>query len=82
MATDCTENCRREVTCDKCGRTKAPRGRAIPVAMAGGLCDPDCPDYYNEPRPGHLWPREDFDERTAPSDATPSRLDGSGTEGR
>jgi hypothetical protein len=64
MATDCKESCRREVVCRKCGKTKAPHGRSIAPAMAGVLCDTDCPDYFNDPRPGHLWPREEFPERT------------------
>ena len=45
--------------CKTCGKRKAPRGRSIPLPMAGGLCDTDCPGYNEEPRSGHYWPGEE-----------------------
>lgn len=62
--TDCTENCRREVVCRKCKRTKAPVGRDIGAAMHGARCTAECPSYFDDPSPGHLWPGEEFPERT------------------
>ena len=58
---DCTEVCRARVECVRCGRTKAPRGRSVPLPMAGGLCDPDCPGYAEKPMAGHLWPDEELE---------------------
>jgi hypothetical protein len=29
--------------------------------MAGGLCDMDCEGYYEDPKPGHLWPSEELE---------------------
>lgn len=33
------------VSCTVCGMRKKPIGRSAPMAMAGGLCDGDCPGY-------------------------------------
>ena len=55
---ECTEACVATQICTRCKRRKAPRGRSVAPAMAGGLCDYDCAGYYEEPRPGHLWPNE------------------------
>jgi hypothetical protein len=48
------------VKCEVCGRTKKPHGRDT---MDNGMCSYECDGYYEEPRPGDLWPgerREDF----------------------
>jgi hypothetical protein len=53
----------RAVDCTFCGRRKKPVGRSAPMAMANSLCDSDCEGYYEDPKPGSLWPnekREDF----------------------
>lgn len=55
---DCTPKCGEPVQCATCGRTKAPIGRSVPLAAAGGYCDDGCSGYDNEPRAGHLWPGE------------------------
>ena len=70
--TDCTENCRAQVDCRVCKRRKAPHGRSVAPAMAGGLCDPDCAGYFNDPKPPHLWPGEEFPERTWTDARTPA----------
>jgi hypothetical protein len=57
----CTEACRARVECARCHKTKAPRGRSVPLPMAGGLCDMDCEGYYEDPKPGHLWPSEELE---------------------
>lgn len=44
--------------CVVCSRTKAPRGRDVPVAMAQDYCDPDCEGYWADPQPGGYWPGE------------------------
>jgi hypothetical protein len=54
----CTAACEATQICGRCRRRKAPRGRSVAPAMAGGLCDIDCPGYREEPEPGHLWPGE------------------------
>jgi hypothetical protein len=46
------------IVCKVCGRQKKPIGRDAPLAMANGLCDSECEGYYNEPKPGYLWPGE------------------------
>lgn len=46
------------VSCTYCGLLKKPIGRSAAIAMANGLCYPDCPGYYEEPQPGSLWPGE------------------------
>jgi hypothetical protein len=55
--------------CTICHRTKAPRGRSVPMAMISSMCTlswPDepghCAGYYEEPIPGSLWPRETDEE--------------------
>lgn len=58
MTPQCTEACEAREECARCHRRKSPRGRSIPLAMAGGLCDHDCPGYSEDPKPGHLWPGE------------------------
>lgn len=45
------------VECAACGRTKAPRGRSVPMYVAG-YCDGSCPGYACQPLPGDLWPGE------------------------
>lgn len=47
-----------QVVCTTCHRTKAPRGRSVPMAMAGSLCDSDCSGYYKPPDPDCRWPGE------------------------
>lgn len=44
------------VYCGECGRSKAPRGRSVP--MGASMCDSDCPGYHTDPLPGDLWPGE------------------------
>jgi hypothetical protein len=46
------------VECTVCGRDKEPLGRSVAPAMAGGMCDFECPGYSKEPMPGSLWPGE------------------------
>lgn len=58
LAPDCTVACGARVQCATCKRIKAPRGRSVPLPMAGGMCDFECPGYYDCPRPPHLWPSE------------------------
>ena len=53
---DCTIECERSPTCTVCYRHKQPSGRSAPMDSCG--CNPDCPGYYQEPTPGHLWPGE------------------------
>ena len=51
------------VECSVCRKRKKPYGRSAPMAMANGLCDQDCPGYFEAPRAGDLWPfesRKDF----------------------
>ncbi len=47
------------VQCVVCGRYKAPRGRSVPMAMANGMCEHECPGHYAEPHPDDLWPRRE-----------------------
>lgn len=44
------------VRCNLCGRNKAPFWRSIGYGLY--LCERDCPGYYQDPRPGSLWPGE------------------------
>ncbi len=46
------------VDCTVCRKRKAPRGRSVPCEMANGMCDFECPGYYQDPKPGDLWPGE------------------------
>ncbi len=46
------------VTCTICYRKKAPRGRSIPLALAGVMCDSDCAGFYRPPEPDCRWPGE------------------------
>ncbi len=45
--------------CTFCDKEKSPRGRSVPAAMAGGLCDYECPGYLFEPAPDCRWPGEE-----------------------
>jgi hypothetical protein len=54
---------RRTVDCRVCGLTKAPRGRSVAAALAGGICTSDCKGFYQEPLSGTLWPGEPDDAR-------------------
>ncbi len=54
----CTPECWTMPDCATCGKRKAPRGRSIPLPAAGGYCDSQCRGYYDDPKPGHLWPSE------------------------
>jgi hypothetical protein len=65
---DCNEDCRRRAECAVCRLTKKPRGRSAPLAMANGLCDSDCPGYYENPQPPHLWPNELIGDEKEPTD--------------
>jgi hypothetical protein len=56
------ENVGVAVECVVCHRRKKPVGRSAPDAMAGSLCDSECPGYYEDPRPGQLWPGETREE--------------------
>lgn len=58
----CVERCRARVQCTMCKKTKAPRGRSVPLPMGGSLCDMDCPGYYEQPEPPHLWPSEPLED--------------------
>jgi len=44
--------------CTVCGRTKKPVGRFAPREMANGLCDQDCPGFWEDPKPTDLWAGE------------------------
>ena len=44
--------------CATCRRTKAPLGGSVPLGMAGGMCNDDCPGYHSNPKPDQLWPGE------------------------
>ena len=44
------------VECTECRQRKSPIGRSAPLGAY--LCDYECPGYYLEPIPGHLWPGE------------------------
>lgn len=52
----CRTGCR--PLCAGCGRTKVPVGRSVAPAMAGSVCDYDCPNYHDDPTPCDLWPGE------------------------
>ena len=58
----CDEGCRPE--CKTCGRRKAPVGRSVAPAMAGSLCDYECPGYRKDPSPCDLWPGEQREQPT------------------
>lgn len=55
---NCTEDCERMPTCLRCGLTKPPRGRSVPMAAGNAYCGWGCAGYDEEPTPGHLWPGE------------------------
>jgi hypothetical protein len=47
------------VTCPKCLLTKAPRGRSVSMDTYGSYCNRDiCPYYWDDPKPGDLFPGE------------------------
>jgi hypothetical protein len=48
------------VQCTVCERTKKPVGRSAP--MEAYLCDHECSGYYQDPKPGELWPGETREE--------------------
>lgn len=48
----------KSVECAVCHLTKKPLGRSAPMEMANSLCDFECPGYYQDPKPGQLWPGE------------------------
>lgn len=50
------------VYCTVCEKRKAPRGRSVAPAMANSMCDSDCRGYYEDPKPGELWPGETREE--------------------
>jgi hypothetical protein len=50
------------VDCTTCGMRKKPVGRSAPMEMANSLCDHECPGYYQDPKPGELWPGETSEE--------------------
>ena len=51
------------VECKVCHRTKAPRGRSVADAVWNSMCtDDQCKGYYDEPKPGDLWPGETEEE--------------------
>jgi hypothetical protein len=52
--------CAGYVYCAVCHRTKAPLGRSMPLAMAGGhWCYDDCVGYRIDPQPECRWPGEE-----------------------
>lgn len=62
------------VECKKCGQTKAPRGRSVAAAMWNSMCTDDrCSDYYNDPKPGDLWPGETEEEFGYPISSNATR---------
>jgi hypothetical protein len=63
----CTEACEVWPTCTTCGLVKKPHGRSLPLEMSMGYCDSDCPGYYQDPKPGHLFPGELARERSEES---------------
>ena len=46
------------VKCKFCGKRKQPTGRCASMEMANGLCNMECPGYYDRPNVGDLWPGE------------------------
>jgi hypothetical protein len=58
----CTETCYAQAECNVCHLMKAPVGRSVPLEMASGRCNWECPGYNQEPRVGHLWPGEGKEE--------------------
>lgn len=44
------------IDCKICGWRKKPVGRSEPIGVT--MCDSDCLGYYEDPRPGSLWPSE------------------------
>ena len=44
-----------KVTCGTCGRTKNPHARSTAYTHQ---CSLSCPGYYDDPKPGCLWPGE------------------------
>lgn len=56
--TPCTPACWTPVTCTRCGKHKAPRGRSVPFEAASSYCNDDCAGYRIGPVP-HLWSEHD-----------------------
>lgn len=48
----------RLVFCPLCNLPKKPHGRDVPAIAGRSHCDGDCPGYFEEPKPGCLWPGE------------------------
>ena len=46
------------IDCSTCRRSKPPRGRSVADAMYGSVCNSECPGYWEDPKPGDLWPGE------------------------
>ena len=44
------------VFCLRCGSSKAPHARSVPMGLC--YCTQDCEGYSEEPNPGCLWPGE------------------------
>lgn len=67
------------VECTRCRLRKIPRGRSASMEMANSLCDHECPGYYEDPRPGSLWPGESQEDFGYPvgADGTEERADSS-----
>lgn len=58
LTPQCDPRCWQEAICRRCGRSKAPRGRSLPLVMCGSRCHDECPGYAEDPKPPHLWPNE------------------------
>lgn len=55
---ECTIDCEAAPQCTVCKLTKPPRGRSVAMEASTGMCNPECPGFFEEPRSGHLWPGE------------------------
>ena len=62
----CNEGCFARVQCVVCHRTKAPRGRSVPMEAANGYCDFECRGYEVAPTAPHNWPNEMSREPPSP----------------
>jgi len=54
---NCTAACWDMPECLTCGQIKKPVGRD--AAAGSSYCGHDCPDYRNDPKPGHYWSGEE-----------------------
>jgi hypothetical protein len=62
------------VDCKTCGQPKAPRGRSVAAEMWNSMCTDDrCLGYYDEPKPGDLWPGETEEEFGYPISSNATR---------